>query len=141
MHRAYLPSIPIYSVHWIESTNIHAILVSETFLKPCLPLTSFALPGFHLIRNDRTEKGGGGVAIYIRSHIPFSILDKSPSPYSRTSEHLIIQVLFGTLKLLLGVFYSPSSQKNYFEKFEELLENYALDADHVMVVVISIPPC
>ena len=82
-------SIPAHYPDLLDSFNVkhvHAVLVSETFLKPSLPSTAYALPGFHLIRNDRTGKGGGGVAIYLRSHIPFSILDKSPSAYSNSSE-------------------------------------------------------
>ncbi|WP_337233217.1 hypothetical protein, partial [Vibrio cholerae] len=46
-----------------DSKHIHAILVSESWLQPVLPSTSYSLPGFQLIRNDRTGKGGGGVAI------------------------------------------------------------------------------
>ena len=130
-------SIPAHYPDLLDSfdvTNIHAILVSETFLKPCLPSTAYALPGFHLIRNDRTEKGGGGVAIYLRSHIPFSILDKSPSAYSNSLEHIMIEVLFGSQKLLLGVFYSPSLHINYFDVFETLLEKYIPGVDHTIIM-------
>lgn len=117
-----------------DNNDIHAILVSETFLKPCLPSTSFSLPNFHLIRNDRTGKGGGGVAIYLRSHIPFTILNLSPSQYSESSEHIFIEVMFGRLKLLLGVFYSPSIHIDYFLKFENLLEQYVSTVDHSIIL-------
>ena len=130
-------SLPAHYPDLLDSFNlksIHAILVSETFLKPGLPSTAFPLPGFHLIRNDRTEKGGGGVAIYLRNHFPFSILHKSPSAYSNSSEHILIEVLFGTLKVLLGVFYSPNLHINYFDAFEDLLERYAPGADHSIIM-------
>lgn len=130
-------SIPAHYPDFLDSfdvKNIHALLVSETFFKPCLPSTAYALPGFHLIRNDRTEKGGGGVAIYLRSHIPFSILDKSPSIYSNSAEHILLEVLFGTIKVLLGVFYSPNLHINYFDSFEALLEKYVPGADHTIIM-------
>ncbi|CAH2228904.1 jg7358, partial [Pararge aegeria aegeria] len=130
-------SIPAHFPDFLSSfdcRNIHAVLVSETFFKPCLPSTSYSLPGFHLIRNDRTGKGGGGVAIYLRSHIPFTILDKSPTAYSESAEHLFVEVLFGHLKLLLGVFYCPSLHFNYFEKFETLLEQFSTSADHTIIM-------
>ncbi|KAL4713213.1 hypothetical protein ACJJTC_002959 [Scirpophaga incertulas] len=38
-----------------DNKNIHAILISETFLNPRLPSISFSLPGFKLIRNDRVD--------------------------------------------------------------------------------------
>lgn len=117
-----------------ETKDIHEVLVSETFLKPCLPSTSYALPGFHLIRNDRTGKGGGGVAIYLRSNIPFNILSKSPSEYSESAEHLLVELLFGSLKLILGVLYSPSLRIDYFSNFEALLEKYIPHADHTIIM-------
>ena len=117
-----------------ETKDIHAVLVSETFLKPCLPSTSYALPGFHLIRNDRIGKGGGGVAIYLRSHIPFNIVTKSPAVYSESAEYLFIELLFGSLKLLLGVFYSPSMRIDYFSNFETLLENHMPHSDHTIIM-------
>lgn len=39
---------------------IHAVLVSETFLKPELPDSAFSLNGYNIFRNDRVGKGGGG---------------------------------------------------------------------------------
>lgn len=117
-----------------SNRNIHAILVSETFLKPCLPSTSYCLPGFHLIRNDRTGKGGGGVAIYLRGHLSFNLINKSPSAYCESSEHLFIEVLMGHLKILLGVFYSPNLHIDYFAKFESLLESLVPTADHTIIL-------
>lgn len=73
----------------LSNGNIHGVLVSESWLKPCLPSTSFSLPGFHLIRNDRIGRTGGGVAIYLRSHIPFNIIDTS-QPQTRGAEHLFV---------------------------------------------------
>lgn len=130
-------SIPSHFPDFLDTfnnNNIHAVLVSESFLKPSLPSTSYCLPGFHLIRNDRTGKGGGGVAIYLRSHIPFRILDKSPSQYTESSEHIFIEVIFGQLKVLLAVFYSPSLHINYFDAFESLIDQYIPTVDHTIIM-------
>lgn len=37
-----------------SNKNIHAVLISETFLKPSLSSHLYPLPGFRLIRHDRT---------------------------------------------------------------------------------------
>lgn len=55
-------SIPFHYTEALEafsSDYLSAILVSETLLKPSLPSSSYSLPGFVLIRNDRVNKGGG----------------------------------------------------------------------------------
>lgn len=115
--------------------NIHAILVSESFLKPCLPSTSYSLPGFHLIRNDRIGARCGGVAIYLRSHIPFAIISMSTQPPPINSgEHLFIEITLSHTKFLLGVYYSPSLTVDYFSSFENLLQTLVPSYNHNIIM-------
>lgn len=118
-----------------DNTNVHAILVSESWLKPCLPSTSFSLPGFILIRNDRTGSVGGGVAIYLRSHFLYSIINMSPQPPPcDAGEHLFIEVLLSHTKILLGVYYSHSIRVNYFASFEKILEDLIPSYTHNIIM-------
>ncbi|XP_026325733.1 uncharacterized protein LOC113234594, partial [Hyposmocoma kahamanoa] len=118
-----------------DNKNIHAILVSETFLNPSLSSTSVCLPGFQLIRNDRASSSHGGVAIYLRSHIPFAILSTSPQPPPPdTAEHLFLEVTLSHHKLLLGVYYCPSLRIDYFSALEKLLEDFAPSYDHTILM-------
>ncbi|XP_045450988.1 uncharacterized protein LOC123659867 [Melitaea cinxia] len=117
-----------------QNKNLHAILVSESWLKPCLPSSSFCLPGFHLIRNDRLGRPGGGVAIYLRSHIPFTVIEFSQQHNSPGAEYLFIEVLFFNTKLLLGVFYNPSLTIDYFMSFEDLLEKFTPLFSHTIIM-------
>ena len=120
-----------------DNINVHAILVSESWFKPCLPSAAYTLPGFHLIWNDRSSRTGGGVAIYLRAHIPFSStldysqhnIDNSVSP-----EHLFIELTFAHTKVLLGVYYSPSLTVDYFDSFENLLEKFAPSYKHLIIM-------
>lgn len=110
----------------LASKDIHAILISETWFNPSLSSVTYSLPGYNLIRNDRIGMRGGGVAIYLRSHIPFSIINSSPQPPpSNAAEHLLIEVLLSNCKLLLGVFYSPSSSVDYFASFEDTIDQFS----------------
>ncbi|KAJ8733365.1 hypothetical protein PYW08_001663 [Mythimna loreyi] len=117
-----------------DSDLIHAVLVSETFLKPALPSTQYSLPGYKIVRNDRTGKGCGGVAIYLRGDITYKIIDQSPSVYSKCAEHLFLEIDFQHTKMLLGVFYSPSLQIDYFSSFEAKLENLSSQYDHTIIL-------
>lgn len=104
--------------------NIDAILVSESFLKPSLPSLQFSLPGYILIRNDRTGKGGGGVAVYLRSNICYKIISCSPSAYNESAEYMILEITRNFSKILLIVLYSPSLHIDYFNLLENLLHDY-----------------
>jgi ribonuclease HI len=47
------------------------ICVQETFLKSKY---TFSLPGYDIVRKDRIDKNGGGVAMFIKKGIPYSII-------------------------------------------------------------------
>lgn len=117
-----------------DSSVVHAVLISESFLKPALPSTQYSLPGYRLLRNDRTGKGGGGVAIYLRSDIPSKVIDASPGEYTQSAENLFIEISFHHTKLLLGVLYSPSSHVDYFSSFESKLESLSPLYDHTIIL-------
>lgn len=116
-----------------QSCNAHAVLVSETWFKPSLPSTSFGLPGYVLLRNDRTGKGGGGVAIYLRSDIQFKILSSSPSQYSESMEHLFLEITVGGTLVALGVVYCPPTI-DYFSDFETVLAPFSTDYAHQLIL-------
>lgn len=87
--------------------NYHAILISESWLKPSFSSSYVSLPGYLLLRNDRTGKGGGGVAVYLRSDIQYKILCNSPSQYSGGIEFLLLEIIVCGTKFALGVVYCP----------------------------------
>lgn len=117
-----------------DSDLVHAVLISETFLKPALSSSLYLLPGYKLLRNDRTGKGGGGVAIYLRADLKHKIIDRSPSDYSNFSEHLFIEVIVNHIKILLGVFYSPSNQIDYFASLESKLEHHNSFYEQIIIL-------
>ena len=86
------------------------------------------------MRNDRTGKGGGGVAIYLRADIPFHIVSVSPSPYSESAEYLFLELTLHHAKLLLGVLYSPNLCVDYFNSFDSLLNDICPLYEHVVIM-------
>lgn len=115
-----------------DSPLVHAVLISESWLKPTLPSISFSVPGYLLVRNDRIGKQGGGVAIYIKSHIKFKIVAQSPSTYNADAEFLFLEVDFG-IKLILGVVYCPPNV-SYFASLESVLESLMSNYTHFLIM-------
>lgn len=127
-------SIPGHYTDALESFDIKAldaVLVSESFLKPSLPSTFFPIPGCVLIRNDRTGKGGGGVAIYLKSHIPYKIISQSSSLYTASPEFIFIEIDVG-VRLALGVVYVPPTIDH--TNLESLLETISSDYNRVIIM-------
>ena len=101
------------------------ITLSETWLKnnPLL-LNHFTIPGYKNEFNNREEKRGGGVGLYIRENLQYKrrndITEKD-----RTMEHLWLQVKSEKNSFLLAVFYQPSSvladKRAWLHKLESLI--------------------
>ena len=116
-----------------SNANVHAVLISESWLKPNLLSTTYPLPGFILVRNDRTGKGGGGVAMYLRSDIPFKLIASSPSHYIASAEYRFVEIYVKGVKTLLGVVYCPPAV-DYFSDLELALEAVGSEYAHCVIM-------
>lgn len=65
-------SILILCPNLIASFDCNLI---KCWLKPCLPSSSYSLPGFNWNRNYCTVGAGGEVVIYLRNHISYRIIE------------------------------------------------------------------
>ena len=53
----------------INASNAHRVIITESWLNVSQNSNLFQIDGYTFIRKDRTSKKGGGVAVYIRSHL------------------------------------------------------------------------
>lgn len=95
----------------VKDVNFHILAVSETWFSNKHNDHLVSLPGFTLIRHDRKNKRGGGVALYIKNGLKFKILFKSHP--NACAEYLLIEIdnRFGD-KIAFGVIYNPPRNKN-----------------------------
>ena len=96
------------------------LTLNETRLDNSILDCEVQIPGYDFIRSDR-NRNGGGVAMYIRTVIPY-IIRKDLS--QDTLELLSIEVKKPKSKpLLISTWYRPPSAKiELFEKFENFLK-------------------
>ena len=77
--------------------------ITETWAKPDFPDGLYAIPGYQIIRDDRVNKRGGGVMLYLHKEIESSeIALHSPSiefEYVCCKLHLTNSKFFGILCL------------------------------------------
>lgn len=80
--------------------------MSETWYKKNINSNLLNIPNYKLIRHDRENKRGGGVAIYLREGINFKIVSKSHQ--NTKTEYLFIEISSNdNKKLIFGVIYNP----------------------------------
>ncbi|KAL1447518.1 hypothetical protein WDU94_010887 [Cyamophila willieti] len=128
-----LTSHHAYLLATFGNRNFHAILVSETWLKSSLPDVLVSIPGYNFVRNDRSYSGGGGVGIYLRDGIDFSVLQCSDGNAARKIEYLLVEVRYCYKKLLLGVVYRAPGIV-YSEDLESLLSTFLPHFDDVILM-------
>ena len=88
------------------------------------------IEGYNLIRNDRLQRDGGRVAIYIKNGFAFRVLHNSSINHS--SEYLIIQVKLLNEKLLFGVLYRPP-RTVYPSDFFNTISNFLPTFKHIVI--------
>lgn len=50
-------------------SQLDALFLSETFLKPCVPDSIYAVSGFSICRRERVSKGGGGIVAFVNQDL------------------------------------------------------------------------
>lgn len=81
-------------------SNVDVVCVTETWFKTDVADEVYALKGYRLLRGDRPNRIGGGVAIYIRNTIFVKLLITS-SPGSPL-EYCFVEVIREKKKCLLS---------------------------------------
>jgi hypothetical protein len=110
------------------SSNIHVILVSETWMKPFHPDSMVHIAGYKICRHDRVGKGGGGVCAYIRDVLDFNFLCASDLDTNRP-EYLFFELLINCNKILIGVVYK-APHLGFLSDIEEVLYEILPLYDH-----------
>jgi hypothetical protein len=95
--------------------------MSETPLDNTFDDTVVAIQGYNIYRQDRNANGGG-VAVYIRNHIPVKLTEDL---MLNAVEVIWLQVHLPHLKLILvgSCYIPPSANSQYLDNICEMLDN------------------
>ena len=98
--------------------------VTETWLHQDIPSSLIDIPGYNFIRNDRPNKRGGGVGIYIKEGISYKIHTEL-NKFSENFETLFIDANFEGENYLIGVLYRPPDNpvKPFIDDLSNLLDH------------------
>ncbi|KAL1447149.1 hypothetical protein WDU94_015605 [Cyamophila willieti] len=118
----------------IEDLDLHVILISETWLRPSLSDNLVRIPGYVLLRHDRLDKGGNGVAAYVRDDLPHEVVARSaPCATDPAPQYMAVQVTLRTVKLLVVVVYKPPDVRN-LNGIDELLSDSMPFYEHIILM-------
>ena len=112
-----------------DTKTFDVLTLSETWLNHSIEDSEIALPGFTCVRKDRTEtnKGYGGVAIYVREGLPFQVRNDL---HSIEHECLWIEITRAKCRstLISCVYRAPNIDfSGFISNFNSCMENIKLD--------------
>lgn len=120
----------------VTALNPTCILITETWLSQNIPDSIIGIPGYSLIRNDRSYAKGGGVCIYIMNYIcDLKVLCKTIDSFEIPGmESLWMNVLFGDIEMNLSCIYRPpSADRQNDSALLGVLENASSSLNNLLV--------
>ena len=110
-----------------------AILLSETWLKKHSPIPR--LPGYQLERNDRIQKKGGGVCIWIQNNCKYRRLKELEAHDNECLESCFVEITTNTTKMILGSIYRPPNTNpiEFIGKLNKILELARKFTKHIAI--------
>ena len=127
--RSVLPKLD--HLRLLASTqNPHILAVTETWLDNSISDSEVMVPGYQLVRRDR-NRHGGGIAMYIQDHLPFTITLSHAN-----AELLVIELCLRRSMVLCGLFYRPpSSDVSVLTDVEPALEQLPPSKTRTLVLL------
>lgn len=119
-------------VNYINDYDFDIVAVTETWLNSEIPVTRYAIPGYKFVRQDRCHRRGGGVGIYVKYNLKFSLINFDID--TSNFECVFIQYEINKKKILVAsVYREPNSNFEIFlSQFEDLLSRCVPSYDHVI---------
>ena len=116
----------------IRKTNFDVISISESWLTHNTPIDRFQIEGFKIFRNDRKNKRGGGVCVYVRDHYDCKKIRIPNLP--ENPETLWVEVTVKHKKIAIGTLYkAPKIPCRVFqEAYESLMHIYTKYEDPIL---------
>lgn len=106
------------------NVEFSAIAISETWVNNNHDTSSFNIPEYDLILNNRESKSGGGVGLYLKSNIKYQIRHDLKLSTDELSDSLFIEIIREKDKnIVIGVLYRPpdSNTAKFLESLETIL--------------------
>ena len=112
-------------LHKIKS-NFDVIALSETWLSICNDLNHFRISNFIMYNTARSDRCGGGVALYIKQSLQCSLIKQFSTSIPMLMDQLTVEITIqGSKNVIIGCMYrSPNGDFNKFNEYVDMFLNY-----------------
>ena len=116
---------------YITELDYHVAGVTETWLHPGIDDATVSVEGFNFIHQDRINRRGGGVGLYIKNSIQFNVVNFGCLDFV---EYMWVKLLINSKNILLGILYRPpgTNLDSFFQYFEDILSDLYTSYDNIV---------
>ena len=115
-----------------QCPNLHILVFTETWLNNSIADGEISLPGYKILRSDRPNGKGGGIAVYVKGSL--SIIRRVDLEQQFPGECILLEILLPKAKgILFGTFYRPPSQTDFMNPFRDVLESASAENKELIV--------
>lgn len=111
---------------YLDACDYDVVCVTETWLHGDIPDTAVNITGYNIVRRDRRDGRGGGVCVYVRSSIQFTLMESSNS-----IEQLWLRLSVGKRSYAVGVVYRSEIVRYgvFLDKWEDSISEILSKCD------------
>lgn len=120
----------------VYANNFDIICLTETWLNDNVPIDVVQIPGYHMFREDRLGNlRGGGVAIYVSSHLKFKV-NKFEISNEYLFEAIFLKLTCNNQSIALGTIYRPPNTNINMcvEQLDEVLSSIMPLVEHTVIL-------
>ena len=117
----------------LDNTDFDAVSISESWLRSNTPKDRFEINGYNIFRNDRKNKRGGGVCLYVREEYQCKRIKIPNSPQS--PEMLWVEVLVNHKKIAIGTLYKAPNipSRTFYDAYDSLVYIFSKYEDPILI--------
>lgn len=116
-----------------QLSNVDVICVTESWLNDRIDNPLLTIEGYNIVRHDRKGRLGGGILIFIKEGMRYTLLEKSVDQTGvPNAEYLAIEILLGNEKLFFVGMYNPP-EVNCTDVIDCLLSKYGTHYSNLFV--------
>ena len=115
----------------VEVVNFDILGITETHLSESVSDNWIRIPGFHLVRNDRDNRGGGVLIYYYKE----SLLSHQVTTWDHPNlEATWLNVTVRSQSFLVGCIYRPPSDCSLFDDFRNQVTEIWMKRKNIILV-------
>ena len=122
-------------IYTMSQNYLDLFALNETRLSPAITNNMINIPGYDIVRNDRS-RNGGGVCIYLRSSLNYQIRhDIVPTDF----EAVCIEITKPHSRpfVVVSVYRTPNASPEFFTHFENLIQTIDNENKKICMIQIS----